>query len=113
MSNGGQKKFIRKEWNKNRRCRICGCVTILPRLSDNGIHVHNTATFGHKYAKTDIRRLLDDRSGQLECYKCNYEKQHKISVSPIYFPGPRSRLHNRTVFSKIKIKIHELENRSI
>lgn len=36
--------------------------------------------------------------------------EHKMSVSPIYFPGPRSRLKTRTVFSKIKIKIHVLEN---
>ena len=80
-----RKEKVMSSWSHNPRCSICGVITILPTGKDKGMQFDNTATFGHLFPRSDIRRLLDDRSWQLECYKCNHTKGVSENLNPAYY----------------------------
>jgi hypothetical protein len=77
-----KKKMLIKLYEKSKGlCAVCGCETEIQKSGET-VNKDNTATFGHLYSKNDIRRYCKGGGVvQLECFKCNKEKDIKEKLT--------------------------------
>ncbi len=74
---------VKTAWKINPKCKVCGCLTSLQRSGNVEVY-EGTATYGHLYSVWDIRRGLAPEAWQIECYRCNHDKEREENPTRLY-----------------------------
>lgn len=77
------RKRVKVEWHRNPKCKVCGCLTSLQKSGSVTVY-EGTATFVHLYSVWDIRRGLAEERWQIECYRCNQDKEREENPTRKY-----------------------------